>query len=620
MRFKKLLSAVLAGSMTASVMLVSAATPISAADEKLTFDLRSNGENTVTVSADRIAAGDVTVPVSVYVPENPGVFGINLKLQVNDGQVAEDGSFGNYGLYLTNAEFASPYCFDSANAGNFAASFSPTFNAEQMSIVWVNSQSNLTQNADAYAEAGTTAWSKDVSWAYDYAFVNASLVLPKDTPAGTYQLDIRKEKYINILTKDKGTAKYGQSTCKAAGESNYLEYESIPLTVVVEAKETTTTTTTTSDISWTTTTETTTQAGTSTSTTVSTTLSETTTSTTSTSVTTSTSTETGTTASTWKDDYKIEGTDHYLIIGDVCGAPGETVIVPVYVYNDPEPGVAGISCFFESPGAAKIVDMKGVRRNYAYSDGEEMLNAESDPKSYLYVSMYDSIAANGSILTQLSVKIPENAADGTVYPIKFYHNEVLAEDGTYAKLLITSKDGHIIPTEYYNGSVTVVSDGKTALNYSSYMFSGAGDYVNLTLFNAHDAVTWESSDPAVASVDENGFVTAKKLGSATVTATCGGQTYTCAITVGLFGDVDQNGSVDAADAQITLKDYVNILAGKESFLSDAQKKIADVTGNGSVEADDAQLILKYYVNQLAGKSTTWYEITKNPKAPGGPEA
>lgn len=45
------------------------------------------------------------------------------------------------------------------------------------------------------------------------------------------------------------------------------------------------------------------------------------------------------------------------------------------------------------------------------------------------------------------------------------------------------------------------------------------------------SVTWESSDPAVATVSENGLVTAITAGTANITATAGEQSATCAVTV-----------------------------------------------------------------------------------------
>lgn len=44
-------------------------------------------------------------------------------------------------------------------------------------------------------------------------------------------------------------------------------------------------------------------------------------------------------------------------------------------------------------------------------------------------------------------------------------------------------------------------------------------------------VTWESSDPDVVSIDENGYATALKIGTATITATSSRRTATCFIRV-----------------------------------------------------------------------------------------
>lgn len=56
--------------------------------------------------------------------------------------------------------------------------------------------------------------------------------------------------------------------------------------------------------------------------------------------------------------------------------------------------------------------------------------------------------------------------------------------------------------------------------------------VTFTPSGADEVVTWKSSDESVATVDENGVVTAVKNGKATITATAGEFSDTCEVTVG----------------------------------------------------------------------------------------
>lgn len=72
------------------------------------------------------------------------------------------------------------------------------------------------------------------------------------------------------------------------------------------------------------------------------------------------------------------------------------------------------------------------------------------------------------------------------------------------------------------------------LDKSSYAFTGIGSTMtlNATLTPAAttDMLEWSTSDSSVATVAD-GVVTSTSIGSATITATCGTQTATCAITV-----------------------------------------------------------------------------------------
>ena len=108
--------------------------------------------------------------------------------------------------------------------------------------------------------------------------------------------------------------------------------------------------------------------------------------------------------------------------------------------------------------------------------------------------------------------------------------------------------------------------------------------------NTTDAVVWTSSDPDVATVDENGIVNAIKAGSASITVTCGTQSATCEVTV-----------TDIAAKSITISpENLTLLEGQTSQLSaivlpenttnptvvwtSSNEEVATVAADGTVSA------------------------------------
>lgn len=73
---------------------------------------------------------------------------------------------------------------------------------------------------------------------------------------------------------------------------------------------------------------------------------------------------------------------------------------------------------------------------------------------------------------------------------------------------------------------------KIRLNYSS-LHMDAGESIKLKLngISSSAQVSWKSSASETASVTKKGKVTAKKEGTATVTASCGGKKYRCRVQV-----------------------------------------------------------------------------------------
>ena len=743
MRFQKLMCAAVAAAMTAAASIGTAALPsLAAGDETpLVFDIQCAGSNTIELTTEAVADGDTSLDISVFVPSNPGVNSIQLKFMVNDGQVDESGNFGNYGFYMTDAAYASPYCFDSANSGDASAAFVSLFTASRMNIIWTYA-ADPDKLADSSSEAGTTAWTSDVEWAYTDAFANFKIVVPQNTPAGEYKLDVCREKFLNTLASDTEKAEYGKSMAlgstddeiaftvtpltitiaEPATESTTSSTESSETTTATEStasstettqttettkstsettqttqttkstsettqttqttkstsettqttqttkstSETTQTTQTTKSTSETTqttqttkstteTTQTTTSATASTDTTASSTEStETTTSTTASSDTTASSTEstettTSTTASTdttasstestetttsttetsdvqpdekWKDDYAIADGGMYYIIGDVAGKPGEEVAVPVYVYGDT--GSCAIRVYISYDERLQNIEATDAERGWAYTGGWTCGKIKSPlcmvtlPKAG-----YNAKAADGSIMFVIYCTIPEDAEAGTTYRFNFTSGidestGTVRPCETLESINDEENETAVLDVKKYGGSLTVLADDTTpALNYTSYSLTGAGQNLNLTLFNAYGNVTWTSSDENVATVDQNGFVTSTGLGNATITAANGGKDYTCDLHVGLFGDVNGNGKVEATDSMITLIAAGDIMAGMEDKvkLTESQLKIADVDGDGTVTQKDAQYILMYFGNTNSEIECTWRSMTNNPNAP-----
>ena len=77
------------------------------------------------------------------------------------------------------------------------------------------------------------------------------------------------------------------------------------------------------------------------------------------------------------------------------------------------------------------------------------------------------------------------------------------------------------------------------------------------------------------------------------------------------GDVDLNGIVAAEDAQRLLNIVAETVAENDAKLNEMQQTAADVDENKTINAADAQLILTYYVqNTLAGIPTEWDALLK----------
>lgn len=93
----------------------------------------------------------------------------------------------------------------------------------------------------------------------------------------------------------------------------------------------------------------------------------------------------------------------------------------------------------------------------------------------------------------------------------------------------------IVPS--LSGTITVEAASKVKLNKTKATVY-VGKSTQLKVTGTKKKVTWKSSNKKIATVTSKGKVTAKKKGTATITATVSGKKYTCKVTVKNTGKPD----------------------------------------------------------------------------------
>lgn len=191
-----------------------------------------------------------------------------------------------------------------------------------------------------------------------------------------------------------------------------------------------------------------------------------------------------------------------------------------------------------------VMDVDGVETTVIVSDATTAMIVD-DGSAYLYDTLQDAVNAasrrmdeNGDVNIRLlqqpgtdMVKLPVGVDAASITISKLDES---SDDINFSEITMTDSSGNnVIVAEDGTLSTTIAVTGvkldKTSLDLT------IGDSATLIATvepgNATDnAVTWSSSDSAVATV-ENGKVTALKPGTATITASAGGKTAECAITI-----------------------------------------------------------------------------------------
>lgn len=159
-----------------------------------------------------------------------------------------------------------------------------------------------------------------------------------------------------------------------------------------------------------------------------------------------------------------------------------------------------------------------------------------------------------------------------------------AKDGTMAQCMVTVKAPDF----------SIPASKKINIGTSVSLYASSKKYAN--------KITWKSSKSSVASVDSNGYVTAKNAGSCTIKAACGSTTKNCKITVPAV-----KLKINASSVKISygkgkqLKASGNIAASWIKWKS-SNSKVASVNSSGYVTGKSAGtcVITAYYGS---GKAT-----------------
>jgi len=155
----------------------------------------------------------------------------------------------------------------------------------------------------------------------------------------------------------------------------------------------------------------------------------------------------------------------------------------------------------------------------------------------------------------------------------------------------------------------------------SFVSHGAPTVLNATVIpgNATNRqVSWRSSNPTVAMVDESGMVSPLAPGEALITAWTidGGYSASCRVEVRpapaalnisspvVYGDLSGDGAVNVDDAIILLRSIVGL-----TQLTPEQERCADVNEDGKIDVADAIVILRYIVGLVD-------ELPVEPDGPG----
>ena len=218
----------------------------------------------------------------------------------------------------------------------------------------------------------------------------------------------------------------------------------------------------------------------------------------------------------------------------------EPTISGTYTYNGSEQTVtvSGLESYMSVAGnkgtnAGNYEVIITLDDNHKWAEGNDGVIAWSIAKAEPSLSVEDlEVELGGEIEVNY-----ETSSDGQV-TIKFYQNdlEVTPDAAGEYKVVVTVAEGTNYKKAEANATLTIIisATGVELSKESTTINVGENETIEITVSPADttDSVVITSTDEAVATMDQNGKIVAKtKVGTATITVTCGDYSDSIVVTV-----------------------------------------------------------------------------------------
>lgn len=253
------------------------------------------------------------------------------------------------------------------------------------------------------------------------------------------------------------------------------------------------------------------------------------------------------------------------------------------------------------------------------TNGKKPSFSSSDSK-IASVNTYGKITAKKAGTVKITAKIKNGEASCTVTvqktKIQLSAKEIALENGQSARLKVNSSTGHPVTFKSSkksiaqvdeNGVITAKKPGTATITATVDKISASckvtvkkptvslskrsvslyrNRKVRLTVKSTSNSTPkWKSNKRSVATVEQNGVVTAVKNGSAVITVTVDGVSKSCEVTV-------KKPVVKFAESEIimakgeTRKVSVSVSSGNKPVFSSSNDSIASVDEQGNISAND----------------------------------